>query len=87
MAQHQSSHSANYEALAALSALGLLAGCERRHFECHVAMCDRCQMIITQDRQTIALLSMATGQMEPSPEFKPRLLRRAARELANEWLR
>jgi len=81
MHRHHHSHAADDEALAALSVLGLLSGTERHHFERHLAVCARCRLVVSEDRETIARLELASREMEPSPGLRERLLRRAAQEL------
>ena len=79
----QRTHSADDEALAALYALEVLGGAERREFERHLGECAVCREIYTQDRDTLAQLLLASHEMAPSPGFRERLLRRADQELAD----
>ena len=74
-------HSEEFEQLAGLSALDVLEGDERSAFEAHAARCQRCQVIVRLDRQTLGGLAVAAEPMDPSPDFKARLLQRAAAEL------
>jgi|SRR5579859_3513802 len=72
-------HTEEFEQLAGLAALDVLAGDEQRRFEGHAAHCQRCQLMLRLDREALAL---AAPEMEPSPDFKARLMQRAALELA-----
>lgn len=74
-------HTPDHEQLAALSALRLLQGDERRAFEAHLAACPRCEQIVGEDRHTLAELAAIGPEVDPSPGFKERLLERARREL------
>jgi anti-sigma-K factor RskA len=71
-------HTEEFEQLAGLSALDLLAGDELARFEEHAARCERCRVMVRLDREALAL---AAPEMDPSPDFKQRLLQRAAQEL------
>jgi anti-sigma-K factor RskA len=73
-------HTEEFEQLAALSALDVLEGDERLRFEQHAAHCERCQVTVRLDREALA---RAAPEMDPSPDFKARLLQRAAAELAS----
>ena len=75
-------HSPEFEELAGLSALRLLEGDELARFDQHAATCVRCQLIVRLDRRTLERLSLAAPEMDPSPDFKARLLERAATEVA-----
>ena len=75
-------HSPDFEELAGLAALRVLEGDELSSFEQHAAGCARCRSILDRDRQTLARLSLAAPEMDPSPGLKERLLQRAAAELA-----
>jgi anti-sigma-K factor RskA len=75
-------HSEEFEQLAGLSALDVLQGNERSAFEAHASRCERCQVIVRLDRQSLAGLAVAAEPMDPSPDFKARLMQRAAAELA-----
>ncbi|HET6317043.1 MAG TPA: anti-sigma factor, partial [Chloroflexota bacterium] len=75
-------HSEEFEQLAGLAALRALEGDELARFEQHAQHCERCRLIVRTDRETLARLSLAAPEMEPSPGFKSRLMARAAAELA-----
>src|SRR5215470_15383999 len=72
-------HTEEFEQLAGLSALDVLEGDELARFEAHAANCERCRVIERLDREALAL---AAPEMDPSPDFKARLMQRAAAELA-----
>src|SRR5919199_6765500 len=72
-------HTEEFEQLAGLSALDVLEGDELARFERHAAHCDRCRLMERLDRETLA---RAAPEMDPSPDFKARLMHRAAQELA-----
>lgn len=72
-------HTEQFEQLAGLAALDVLEGDEQRRFEDHAAHCDRCQLMLRLDREALA---RAAPEMDPSPDFKARLMQRAAQELA-----
>jgi len=72
-------HTQEFEQLAGLSALDVLDGDERARFEAHAAHCERCRLMVRLDREALAL---AAPEMDPSPDFKARLMQRAAAELA-----
>jgi hypothetical protein len=72
-------HTEELEQLAGLSALDALEGDELARFERHAAHCDRCRLMERLDRETLA---RAAPEMDPSPDFKARLMQRAAQELA-----
>jgi anti-sigma-K factor RskA len=73
-------HTQEYEQLAGLQALNVLEGEDLRRFEQHAAQCERCRLMVQLDREALAL---AAPEMDPSPDFKTRLMERAARELAD----
>src|SRR5215204_835580 len=75
-------HSEEFEQLAGLQALDVLQGEERERFEEHAARCQRCQVIMRLDRETVVQLSLSAPEMDPSPGFRERLLQRANAELA-----
>ena len=75
-------HSEEFEQLAGLSALRVLDGDDQQRFERHAAQCERCRLIVRSDRETLANLALAAPEMDPSPDFKGRLMQRAAAELA-----
>jgi hypothetical protein len=77
-------HSEEFEQLAGLSALRVLDGDDQERFERHAAQCERCRLIVRSDRETLGNLSLAAPEMEPSPDFKRRLMDRAAAELASQ---
>src|SRR4051812_12974863 len=74
-------HTEEFEELAGLSALHALEGNELERFERHAATCERCRVMVRLDREALASLSLVAPEMEPSPDFKARLMRRAAQEL------
>ena len=75
-------HSEEFEQLAGLAALDVLEGDELSRFERHAAQCERCQVMVRLDREALAAVSLVAAPMDPSPDFKARLMRRAASELA-----
>lgn len=74
-------HSTEFERAAGLSALGVIEGDERTRFEAHVRHCERCQLMSRLDAETVRALTLTAPEMDPSADFKARLLRRAAAEL------
>lgn len=80
-------HSEEFEQLAGLSALRVLDGDEEQRFERHAAQCERCRLIVRLDQETLTNLSLAAPEMDPSPDFKRRLMDRAASELAQSSAR
>ena len=72
-------HTEEFEQLAGLQALEVLEGEDLQRFEQHAAHCERCRLMVQLDREALAL---AAPEMEPSPDFKARLMQRAADELA-----
>jgi hypothetical protein len=72
-------HTDEFEQLAGLVALDILEGEELSRFEQHAATCQRCRVMVQLDREALA---RATPEMDPSPDFKQRLLQRATLELA-----
>jgi anti-sigma-K factor RskA len=74
-------HTDEFEQLAGLQALEVLEGEDLQRFEEHAAHCARCRLMVQLDREALAL---AAPEMDPSPDFKARLLQRAARELSAE---
>ncbi len=75
-------HSLEYEQLAGLAALEVLDGGDLVRFEQHSAACERCQIMVRLDRQALAQLATSAPPMDASPDFKARLMQRAAAELA-----
>lgn len=73
-------HTEDFEQLAGLAALDVLEGEEQARFEQHAAHCERCRLMVQLDREALAL---AAPEMDPSPDFKARLMQRAAQELAD----
>jgi anti-sigma-K factor RskA len=71
-------HTEEFEQLAGLAALGALEGEDQLRFEEHAARCDRCRLMVQLDQEALA---RAAPEMEPSPDFKARLMQRAAAEL------
>jgi anti-sigma-K factor RskA len=74
-------HTEEFEQLAGLSALDVLEGEDRARFEQHAAQCGRCRQMVLIDKEALAALSLTAPPMDPSPDFKARLMRRAAAEL------
>jgi len=74
-------HSAEFDELAGLYALRVLDGDELARFEVHSASCERCQLMVRLDREALARVALVAPPMDPSPDFKERLMRRAAAEL------
>src|SRR5438132_11441952 len=72
-------HTEEFEQLAGLVAMEILDGDELVRFEQHAAICARCQLMVRHDREA---LTRAAPAMDPSPDFKQRLMARAAQELA-----
>ena len=72
-------HTYEFEQLAGLAALGALEGDDQVRFEEHAARCERCRMMVQLDQEALA---RAAPEMDPSPDFKARLMQRAAAELA-----
>jgi anti-sigma-K factor RskA len=75
-------HTQEFEELAGLSALEVLEGDERVRFELHYARCGRCQLMVRHDREALRSLPLTAPEMDPSPDFKARLMQRGAAELA-----
>jgi anti-sigma-K factor RskA len=75
-------HSEEFELLAGLAALDVLEGDERARFEQHAAECERCRVMVRVDREALAAVSLSAPPMDPSPDFKARLMQRAADELS-----
>src|SRR5579864_2488634 len=71
-------HTEEFEQLAGLQALGILEGEELERFEQHAAQCARCRLMVQLDAEALAL---AAPEMDPSPDFKARLMQRAEQEL------
>jgi anti-sigma-K factor RskA len=59
-------------------ALGVLEGEERHAFESHIEACPPCLRKVEEARARMALLALATPQIQPPPGAKERLLRRVA---------
>jgi anti-sigma-K factor RskA len=76
-------HSEEFEQLAGLSALRVLEGDELARFERHAERCERCRLMVRLDRQALMAVSLTAPAMDPSPDFKQRLMQRAAAELAS----
>src|SRR5438874_2633184 len=72
-------HTEEFEQLAGLVALEILDGDELLRFEQHAAVCARCKVMVRVDREALA---RTAPEMDPSPDFKQRLMARAAQELA-----
>ncbi|HEY0583703.1 MAG TPA: anti-sigma factor [Chloroflexota bacterium] len=75
-------HTQEFEELAGLSALDVLEGDERVRFALHYARCERCQLMVRHDREALHSLPLTAPEMDPSPDFKARLMQRGAAELA-----
>src|SRR4029077_21041143 len=75
-------HSEEFDQLAGLHALRALEGDELDRFEVQSAECERCQLMVRLDREALARVALLAPAMDPSPDFKDRLMRRAAEELA-----
>jgi len=75
-------HAEEFDELAGLYALRVLEGDELARFEVHSADCERCQLMVRFDREALARVALVAPAMDPSPDFKARLMRRAAEELA-----
>src|SRR5437660_275953 len=74
-------HNEEFEELVGLAALDVLEGDELDRFQHHAEQCERCRMMLRLDRQTLSQLLLAAPAMDPSPDFKARLMQRAAAEL------
>jgi anti-sigma-K factor RskA len=72
-------HPDEFEQLAALAALDVLDGEKKASFDEHAGRCERCRLMVQLDREALA---RAAPEMDPSPDFKARLMQRAAQELA-----
>ena len=72
-------HTEEFEELTALVSLDILEGDELTRFQQHAAHCERCQLMVRLDREALA---RAAPEMDPSPDFKQRVMERAAQELA-----
>lgn len=75
-------HSHEFAQLAGLFALGVLEGDDLARFRAHANGCGRCRLMVRVDRQALTSLSLMGPAMDPSPDFKARLMRLAAEELA-----
>src|SRR5260221_4168640 len=75
-------HTDEFEGLAGLAALDVLQGDELGRFQRHAAQCERCQLMVRLDREALAAVSLVAPPMDPSPDFKARLMQRAAADLA-----
>src|SRR5260370_26866282 len=76
-------HNDEFEGLAGLAALDVLEGDELARFQRHAAQCERCQVMVRLDRAALAAVSLVAPPMDPSPDFKARLMQRATAELAS----
>jgi anti-sigma-K factor RskA len=74
-------HTDEFEELAALAALDVLEGEDLARFEQHAADCERCRLVMRLDREALSGLALIAPEMEPSPDFKARLMLKAADEL------
>jgi anti-sigma-K factor RskA len=75
-------HTPDAEGQAGLYAFGILDGAELARFERHLAMCGRCAEVVEGDQAIVSTLSLTAPEVEPSADFKDRLLARAALEVA-----
>src|SRR3954469_2809943 len=75
-------HAEEFDQLAGLAALDALEGEDRERFAQHASECERCRVTVQLDREALVGLVLTAPEMEPSPDFKSRLLQRAAQELA-----
>jgi anti-sigma-K factor RskA len=75
-------HTEEFEQLAGLAALEVLEGDELSLFEGHAAGCERCRLMVRLDREALARVALSAPEMDPSPDFRARLLQRAADEIA-----
>jgi anti-sigma-K factor RskA len=74
-------HTPNAEELAGLYAFGVLEGAELGRFERHLAGCGRCAEIVDGDVAMVGAISLTVPEVEAAPDFKARLLARAAAEI------
>jgi anti-sigma-K factor RskA len=77
-------HTTDAESLAGLYAFGALDGADLARFERHLAVCGRCAEVVDGDLAIVSALSLTAPEVEPAPDFKERLLARAAAEVAAE---
>jgi hypothetical protein len=77
-------HTEEFEQLAGLAALDVLEGDELALFERHAAGCERCRLMVRLDRQALAGVALGAPEMDPSADFRARLLQRAADEIATQ---
>jgi anti-sigma-K factor RskA len=75
-------HTQDAEGQAGLYAFGILDGAELARFERHLAVCGRCAEVVDGDQAIVSTLSLTAPEVEPSADFKDRLMVRAALEVA-----
>src|SRR5260221_13188524 len=75
-------HTDEFEGLAGLAALDVLHGDDLGRLQRHAAQCERCQLMVRLDGEALAAVSLVAPPMDPSSDFKVRLMQRAAAELA-----
>jgi anti-sigma-K factor RskA len=75
-------HTQDAEGQAGLYAFGILEGAELARFERHLAACGRCAEVVDGDQAIVSTLSLTSPEVEPSPDFKDRLMAKAALEAA-----
>jgi anti-sigma-K factor RskA len=75
-------HTADAESQAGLYAFGVLEGAELARFERHLTVCGRCAEVVDGDLAIVSTLSLTEPEAEPAPDFKERLLARAAAEVS-----
>ena len=74
---------AELHSLVAPYALDALDGDEERHFEEHLALCERCREELAGLREAAASLAFATPAAVPPPQLKERILEQARGERRN----
>jgi anti-sigma-K factor RskA len=75
-------HTQDAEGQAGLYAFGILDGAELARFERHLAGCGRCAEVVDGDQAIVSTLSLTAPEVEPAPDFKDRLMAKAALEVA-----
>ena len=75
-------HTQDAESQAGLYAFGVLDGAELARFERHLATCGRCAEVVEGDQAIVSTLSLTAPEVEPSADFKDRLMARGALVLA-----
>jgi anti-sigma-K factor RskA len=74
-------HTQDAEGQAGLYAFGILEGAELERFEGHLAICGRCAEVVDGDQAIVSTLSLTAPEVEPSADFKDRLMAKAALEV------